>query len=336
MALFTGAVRAAYVLVKAAEVRPFDGLQVAEAAAACLDRLVELWEAEGHLVLQERNGWLVVNGVAMRPSVEGYLAVESVGQLLRRWGVGEVLLDRGTSVDDLETFAAVLGLADAAQPGIDVQTLLEGRGVERIRVERRSEAGPRPGFLPERRAAAPTSRIRAMFVANRFLGAMSDRRRVTHSSLVRWVVDLVDGDELLLTVVSHLERDRELLARSVGVGMEAAAVCERMRLPPKLSGEVVTAALCHGLGAVVDPLRPPAIAAFQYLLERGDCSDQVLRAALIVRRLHGDHAGADGHLGLWIVEAAQRLHRGDLPHRVGIEGLKRGWPDELADAVMAL
>lgn len=335
MALFVGAVRSLYVLVKATTAVPFDASDGDTAAACCLEQLDELWNAEGHLVLQERRGWMVVNGVKLRPGVEDFVAVESLVQLLQRWDASEVLIGCDATSDDLVALSEVLGFADAAVPGIGLPELLQSRGITSIRAETLDPSDAGLPIASEAEEVDVSSAILAMFVANRVIAAVP-HGRAARSILVRQIVELVVGDELLLRVLSILEREPAMFARSIGVALHAADLCQRMRLPRGLSDEIVTAALSHRVGELVDPLRPHAVAGFQFLLEQSRSAPSVLRAALVVRQLGGPTNAVRGNLSLWLVRAALALERGELPHRVAVRGLRDGWPDELADVVMGL
>jgi len=340
---FLRAVRSLYVLVKCAETATTceEDATLRDAADECAGRLGDVLTTEPHLVIQERAGGLGLNGLQLRPGVESFVAVDSLAQLLRAWGISEVLLARGVGADDLRDFAVALSACEPAALDPEArETALASARRPAIQISTSADAAP--AFLPRAPlATASGSMIRSMFVANRLVRALDSRgATVSDREILQSVVELLVCDDAVLRTVTLLERDPDLFARSVSASVHAVQLTRRLGGSRQYQAEIAVAALLHGIGTVLGPSSPDAgVVGMRHLLEVGLQHDILLRAALVARRLgERDAMGDAGAFSVALVAAAVALaHHGsgeaDATAEIARQGRERGWPESLCAAL---
>jgi hypothetical protein len=176
-------------------------------ARASAEALSEPLRQHSHLVLQERDGGLYVNGHRVRPDVQGFAATAGIAQTMQQWGVGELFFGGEATVDELLQFARTVAQQAA---GRDLSTLLRDQGCESINASQAALA-PLASARAEsaRLTPRPPSQLGAMFTMQQLSTAM-DRDGPLSGSAAFTVLQAVVGrllaDRSCLASLQRVER----------------------------------------------------------------------------------------------------------------------------------
>jgi len=265
--------------------------QTSAAAAAAEQALLSALAGENHFVLQERGGALFANGVRLRLDVEGFAAAEGLGALLRRCGIGELLLTPAARAADLLAWARCCNGSFA--PDQDPQARLLQSGSDGVYAAGRAVPEVEPAAAAA--AANSSSQLRSVFLQNQLMAAFAPSlpvpRRIAQSVL-QAVAEALLGEAEGLQQLQHLQRDPPRLAAGVHAAVLSALLARAVGCDDPLVVSIAAAALLHDIGRLVDGGQPsPAVAGCRWLLANGGESEFWLRCALVART-HGEAAGS--------------------------------------------
>lgn len=295
-----------------------DGYEhVAVAGSDAARALAAARGSDSYLMLHEQEGALHVNGRQLQLSVEVFSSARGLAGLFAARSVGELMFDSGVDVPALVAWARCWSSAAPAQS--DPETELAEAGAFGVHASRRS--AEREPMLPLRRRPVREeprdSRLRSVFLQTQLIAALPvdgpvppPVAKVVVQAVVDRLLQLPGGLEPLLL----LQRDGQLLQRSLRIAVLAVAIARGAGWPDHGLADLGAAALLHDLGAVLDPERP-AVTGFAWLLERGT-DDFWLRCALVARTWRDPHgatladAAADGAASVFVAVAAAIAERG--------------------------
>lgn len=348
-------IAALWVLVRTASIH--DAARLQQAAIDAHAALALVLQHENHVILQEREGALLLNGRRLQLDLEGYAATAAIAAALVALGIGELLLTAAAGTDDLQTFAH--WAAAVATPG-DAEAQLSALGLCGIHASNRSAEPPTPAIPLRTAPPPPTSQLRSMFVHGKLIAAFASTpfadghaAKVVLQTVVERLLHEPTGPAALLL----LQQDPEALTHAVQAAVLGACIGRAIGCPCDLLADLACACLLHDIGRLIGSDGPPArrdataaIAGSHWLLAQGS-SDLWLRAALVARSSgdsHGarlDELGSDSSLGGALAHIACRA---DVLCRVGrrpvadtleilrLEAAAGAFPLELVDALEAV
>lgn len=239
--------------------------------------------ADRYLLLHEVAGALHVNGRMLPMSVDVFAAASGLAGLLRDQGVGEVLFDESVDAEALLSWSRAQ-VDESAGRAPEVVA----RGIQTSR--REAEEPALPLARPDAMEDAPDSRLRSMFLQHHLIVAFGTSAWVPpHQAKVSIgaVVDRMLGIEGGMEPLMLLEREPELLYRSLHVAVLAVVFGRVAGWPEDGLADLGGAALLHDVGQALDA-EAPGPTGFAWLLGRG-CDDFWLRSAVVARTWRRDH-----------------------------------------------
>lgn len=294
-----------WVLVRTADTR--DASRLRQAAEAFLQALSPVLTADGHAILQERDGSLMLNGKRLLVGVESYAAVAAICGAMVAMGVRELLIDHGIVADELLTLARWAAHLQVPPPGVEPADYLPSLGITSIVATNRGETAPPSGMPTRPPVVASTSQLRSVFVHNKLIAAFAPNELVdgrTARIVVQVVVDRLLQEPTGPAALLLLLQDPEAQAHAVHTAVLGAATGRALGCGDELLGEIACALLLHDVGALVNSIAPPPtpLSGSHWLLAQGD-NNLWLRAALVARTFGDDHGarlddlGSEGSLG---------------------------------------
>lgn len=290
----------------------------ADRAAAALAAAMR---GESHLVLQQRSGALVVNGVRLRLHVDEFAAHEGLADRLRRHGVGELLFEAGMQAGALLTLVGCYA-GSVAGSDEDPEAILQRHGVVGVHASRLEDpAASTASWCARKHGAEPSdqgSRLRAVFLHHTLVAAhgtagIVPRHRV--HLVLQAVADRLLREPAGLEPLLVLQQDPAGLETAVHVCVLATLIGRAAGCPDGLLAETAVAALCHDVGRLLAPTASaPGATGCRWLLQRGR-SGLWLRCGLVARSVGGcagvpaDELPGDGEFAAAVVALAVELDR---------------------------
>ncbi|MCA8952204.1 MAG: hypothetical protein KDE27_22025 [Planctomycetes bacterium] len=273
--------------------RADDEAGVGPAAAEALAAIGAARGDDAYLLLHEVDGALHVNGHMLPMSIDSFAAASALTALFRERGVGEVLFD--DSVDA----TALLDWARAQADGsLDEVFAGVAGGIQTVRREVLADEAAVRLLRGDAAEEAPDSRLRSMFLQHHLILAFGTSTWVPpHQAklAIGAVVDRMLGVEGGMEPLMLLQRDAELLYRSLHVAVLSVVFARAFGWPEDGLADLGSAALLHDIGHVLDP-EAPGSAALLWLLDRG-ADDFWLRSAVVARSWRRDHGRRLADLG---------------------------------------
>jgi hypothetical protein len=142
---------------------------VAAAAAACQQALVAASGDRPHLVVQDQNGALLVDGERIAPDVANFAAIAGCLGLMQRHGIGELTLLPHVAAGDLETLARCW---NQAAHGAELEALLRAHACAGISVGVQAWHGEVLATTSPSALSAVPSQLSAVFTMQQFAGLL--------------------------------------------------------------------------------------------------------------------------------------------------------------------
>lgn len=308
--------------------------------------LREIFKSTSPFVFQRQEQNLFINGQRLRSDGPTFLKHMQFMDLLGQRRVGGILFRQALSPEQWKDL--VLSVSryrrDTPTPFEDCSKTLNVRGLVPVVELLPLDAGIRlkqaKAVVPERRAFAARSYVKAMVLLREYIGHLDDpaRRGYFHLKLMRAVQDLVtvcqeDGWKYFgLVHTKHF--DDYLYNHSVNVAIVSIALGVRMGLKRSLLQELGMAALLHDLGKAFLPadllrksgrftegdrrllLRHPRLGV-EALLRVKQYNEALLKRIMVICEHHESVKGTGLHLYSRIIAIAEVSDAltSDRPHR---------------------
>ncbi|MCR9245359.1 MAG: hypothetical protein NXI31_10025 [bacterium] len=317
--------------------------------------------SESFILLHEIGSALHVNGRMLPMSVDVFAAAKGIATLLREQRVGEVMFDATVDGPALAAWAEAMASSapeSGSKPAGSAAAVSVNSGFGElsdssagITVSLRDDVTVGLSLAAGERADdAPDSRLRSMFLQHHLIVAFGTsswvpphQAKVAIAAVVDRMLGLPGGMEPLMV----LQREPELLYRSLHVAVLVVVMGRVVGFPEERLADLGAAALLHDIGQALDA-EDPVRAGLVWLIERGG-DDFWLNSAIVAgswRREHGcslAELGPGDSLQAALVRLAAAIERltGSSPELDRVEtGLRRAaeqgvLPRELVDLAVA-
>lgn len=301
-----------FVLLKTAQLHAEGNILYEEALAGFMATIDPFLNEETRLLLQVRAGFLFVNGVRIRISVEGFAAIENLVAYLLERDLSGILFESGLSQQDLVRAVKLLNDSQRIGKGEALSRKLVQAGILRVQllVKSAQEDDDDDAFDDAQQKKPRETYLRSVYVAKHLMDSVSRNGQINvrlAKRIVHGIVDLMLEQDGALPVLSNLDSDDGSVFRhSVNVCVYAVLLGKQLGLPRKLLGELGVAALFHDVGKVHDQNdeeamlrsdeeeeREHPVLGFRQLMRHGSFSDLMMRTMIVCYQSHTDMPDQD-------------------------------------------
>ena len=300
-----------FVLLKTAQLHVEGNVLYEDAVKGFLGTISPFLEEETRLLLQVRAGFLFVNGVRIRISVEGFAAIENLVAYLLERDLSGILFESGLTQQDLIKSVKLLNDSHRVGKGEALSRKLVQSGILRIQLmvksEQEDDSEDEDEFDQARKPRE--TYLRSVYVAKHLMDGVSRNGHINvrlAKRIVHGIVDLMVEQDGALPVLSNLESDDGSVFRhSVNVCVYVVLLGKQLGLPRKLLGELGVAALFHDIGKVHEgdeeaavflddeEERDHPVKGFRHLMQHGSFSDLMMRTMIVCYQSHMDMPDRD-------------------------------------------